>query len=245
MNIRFLTLLTTLAFLGLCVSVPTFAGKEKNCDPPDPHPSCEDSTLYTAELTAGAFRFAEVDGNITIIDIDVTPISDQNTALVSVYDDDVEMWRPTNFNEQATWDRMFAIGCPELVPVNGTIDKILSKADDWDFHEPGNIRLILRDIRLIAVGDVAWDVTMQLIGPANYSPNGGIFLPPDGVTHVFELEQGRIWGREVRGGPGGRKSCSSSAFYLCEQASLEGTCEEDDVYGYDASAVMEIVNPEG
>ena len=58
MKIRFLTLLTTLAFLGLCVSVPAFAGKEKNCDPPDPHPSCKDdgAVLYTAELI-GDFNF--------------------------------------------------------------------------------------------------------------------------------------------------------------------------------------------
>jgi hypothetical protein len=40
LNTRFLIILTTLAFLGLCVSVPAFAGKEKDCDPPNPHPSC-------------------------------------------------------------------------------------------------------------------------------------------------------------------------------------------------------------
>lgn len=40
LNTRFLIVLITLAFLGLCVSVPALAGKEKNCDPPNPHPSC-------------------------------------------------------------------------------------------------------------------------------------------------------------------------------------------------------------
>jgi hypothetical protein len=40
MNIRFPTLIAALAVFGLCVSVPAFAGKDKNCSLPDPHPSC-------------------------------------------------------------------------------------------------------------------------------------------------------------------------------------------------------------
>ena len=44
MTNRYLMLLTTLAFLGLSISVPAFAGKVKNCDPNagDVHPSCGD-----------------------------------------------------------------------------------------------------------------------------------------------------------------------------------------------------------
>jgi hypothetical protein len=38
MNIRFLKSLAALVFLGLCVSGPAFAGKDKDC--PGPHPSC-------------------------------------------------------------------------------------------------------------------------------------------------------------------------------------------------------------
>jgi hypothetical protein len=40
MKARILTLITTLTFLGLCVSVPAFAEKDKGCESANPHPSC-------------------------------------------------------------------------------------------------------------------------------------------------------------------------------------------------------------
>ena len=113
--------------------------------------------------------------------------------------------------DQETWDSMFAIGCPELGtedPLHGfKIEKILSS--DWGVGEPGNYRIILRDIRLTANG-VAWDVTMQLIGPPNYTPYDGGWLPDETGPHDFYLERGRMWGREIRGGSGGRMSCYSN-----------------------------------
>jgi hypothetical protein len=67
MSTRFLTILSTLVFLGLCVSGPAFAGKDKGCDTGSAHPSCGDGNtdevpVYTALLT-GNFAFL---GDLTI-----------------------------------------------------------------------------------------------------------------------------------------------------------------------------------
>jgi hypothetical protein len=158
--------------------------------------------------------------------------------------------------DQATWDRMFEIGCPEL----GTSDdykipKILSKADDWNFSEPGNYRLVLRDIRLTAEDDVDWDVTMQLIAHGErdvWEPGTGEWLPNEGdPIHDFVLEKGKMWGRELSGGgpggPGGRKSCHQA--YSGTDERMEGFFLYDpqacsDPQCSDASSVMQIAVPE-
>ena len=171
---------------------------------------------------------------------------------------------------------MFAIGCPELEPkwhnkelgfedkpIGSYIDHIVSTADDWNFSEPGNYRLILRDIRLTAEDGVAWDVTMQLLAHGDdydYIRGTGDWLPdeidptygPD--VHEFFLVKGKMWGREVSGGgpggPGGRKSCHKApsgtdermeGFFLWkpEKCIVE---EEAEACEHEATSVMEIVN---
>jgi len=68
MKARFLALLTTLAFLGLSISVPAFAGKDKGCGTTNPHPSCGDGgggntdevPVYRAQLLKdGYFDFVQ------------------------------------------------------------------------------------------------------------------------------------------------------------------------------------------
>ncbi len=102
----------------------------------------------------------------------------------------------------------------------GYIDHILSTADDWDFSEPGNYRLILRDIRLTAVYGVEWDVTMQLIAHDVHPwiRGTGDWLPDDSGTDE------RIGG-----------------FFLWNPQA----CGNDQVCKDEATSVMEIVNPEG
>ena len=166
--------------------------------------------------------------------------------------------------DQEIWDRMFEIGCPELgtsvpVPEPGEeykITSIISTDGDWDFSEPGNTRLILRDIRLDDSGGVKWDVTVQLIGkkddPLNIYPD---WLPDDSYPlHEFILKKGGMWGREVSGGgPGGRRSCHQAdngtderieGFYLLCNVEDEdaGTC---GVYEDDAGVKMDIAFCDG
>jgi len=150
--------------------------------------------------------------------------------------------------DQETWDRMFEIGCPELITDQGYIDYILSMAEDWDFSEPGNYRLVLRDIELTAVGGVKWDVTMQLIASDEhpYTRSTGEWLPDGGDTHhLFFLTKGNMWGREVGGGPGGRQSCHKAPSGSDER--MEGfflwnpdTCNGDEACEHEATSVMEI-----
>ena len=182
------------------------------CNPDGFADACDDPvsgttpTLYTAQLTGGAFRFVTDLGN----PIPVTTAGNQGLGLESVFD--VEMRRPSDEYLQVlqdTWDNMFTTGCPNLVPMGDYVDKILSSSDNWTIEEPGNIRVILRDIRLKAVDNVDWDVTVQLIGSENYDPYLD-WLPAVGEgSHTFTLTRGRMWGREVRGGQGGRMSCYS------------------------------------
>ena len=124
-------------------------------------------------------------------------------------------------------------------------------ADDWDFSEPGNYRLVLRDIQLTAVGGVKWDVTMQLIAHEDhlYDRGTGEWLPDIGDTHHFFLTKGNMWGREVgggRGGQGGRQSCHKDDSGIEEN--MEGfflwnpDCG-DEACKHEATSVMEIVIP--
>ena len=223
----------------------TFIRDHKKCDScggtidcddavSDPANDCESgdtpSTVYTAELTAGAFIFIDA---ITEqpISIDVSPNS-RNNALTSVHD--AEMRRPaTSGDARDTWDRMFEVGCPLLVTASGDIDQIVSGADDWSFENAGDRRLILRDIPLTDLNGVAWDVTVQLIGKEN-DPNVDDFLPTDGEMSTFTLIRGAMWGQTVSGGPGGRTSCQpkgSGGFDIFELS----------LTGYDS--ILEIVNP--
>jgi len=151
-----------------------------------------------------------------------------------------------------TWDRMFAIGCPELLGTSEDykIERILSTYGDWDFSEPGNYRLILRDIRLQDWKGINWDVTMQLIAHDVHPwiRGTGDWLPDDGATHLFYLTKGNMWGREVGGGPGGRQSCHHAddgteeridGFFLYDPL----TCLGNQACKDKATSVMEIVNP--
>jgi len=245
-----------------CDGVPFDPNDSDPCDPDPEADACDvvssDGDMYTAKLLSGAFIFVD-GGGVPIIDpIEVISGGSGDIGLVPL-EDDVEMWRPTGPDDQATrdlqatWDRMFYIGCPELgtsIGVEGfKIMKIKSTYNDWSFEEPGNIRLILRDIRLKA-GGVDWDVTVQLIGKPNNDPYpDSHWLPADGSAHVFKLTRGTMFGREVSGGPGGRESCHQGdsgteermvGFFLYDpQACTNQDCRDD------ASSVMQIVNPEG
>ena len=195
----------------MCPSSVLFSNPLAPADPDACDGVVSDGDIYTAQLTDGAFIF--VGGPIP-----VTAEGTNDIGLGSVFD--VEMGRPTGSDDQdtldlqATWDDMFYIGCPNLGTAEAgeegvRIMNIKSTYDNWSIEEPGNYRLILRDIQLQDWEGTDWDVTVQLIGPPNYDPyDDSHWLPTVGDSpHTFVLTRGRMWGREVRGGQGGRMSC--------------------------------------
>jgi len=134
MKARFIILLTTLAFLGLSISVPAFAGKDKGCGTTNPHPSCGDGggggggddhgdppAQYCAELTSGGFDF----GTET-----VTRNNRGNEYNSPV---GLEMDRSDSYSPEA-WDAVFAT-C-EVLKSRGLITE-LTVSDKWAISNSG------------------------------------------------------------------------------------------------------------
>ena len=188
MNIRFLTLLTTLAFLGLCVSVPAFAGKIKNCDPPDPHPSCEDdgAFVYTAELI-GDFNFEAVEVTLTSKGLGLI-----GNKILDMNRDD---------STYSIWNKVFNT-CTELWEKD-SVKFFTVGPNDWEIGEPGAVKVAFHDIRVAPDPDNGYpggEVTVHLWSTERYP-----FLPPDPTpddpiqTIRHDLINYTIWGRSTRG----------------------------------------------
>ena len=224
MKIRYLTLLTTLVFLGLCVSAPAFAGKVKNCDPDegDVHPSCDDVSsdgdVYTAELLSGAFKFSD--------QLKIVIPGNRELDLTGV--EDAVMERPGDTDLQETWDDLFSTGCPELIMGGtGKVLSFVSSAPNWTWEKPGWRRLVLRNIHLMDAENDEWEIRVQLIGKED-DPNVPEFLPTTGYIDTT-LIRGRVNGRALSGGSGGRKSCqnlSGTKDTSCQPGNdkMEGFC---------------------
>ena len=189
------------------------------------------SALYTAELLSGAFIFDSVNGSKERI---VSPGDSRNIYLVG--EEDAQMSRPANSDPgQATWDDLFDTGCPQLVPEGGHVSGFVSSRDNWTWEKYGNRRFVLRNIHLWDIYGDEWEIRVQLIGKAA-DPNVPDFLP---TTDSIEttLIRGRVDGRTVSGGPGGRKSCQTdddTKEKSCENKTgtdrMEGFCLKDDIW---------------
>jgi hypothetical protein len=130
MNTRFLTVLTTLAFLGFSVSA--FAGKVVKCQT---WPNCDGEPItYTAELT-GAFEFNTVD---------VTEVAEGDLRS----GEDLLMSRPGDYPDLTwlTWNQVFN-ACEALLETN-SVTSISVASADWSIEKAGGVRVVFRDIRL-------------------------------------------------------------------------------------------------
>ena len=180
---------------------------------PDDCPGGTVSTLYTAELLSGAFKFDLVNGYLDRI---VSPGDSRNIYLVG--EEDAQMSRPANNDPgQATWDDLFSTGCPQLVPLGGDVPRFVSSAYNWTWEKHGDRRLVLRNIHLWDTAGDEWEIRVQLIGKDD-DPDVPDFLPTTGPVETT-LIRGMVHGRTVSGGPGGRKSC------LTNDATKDKSCE--------------------
>lgn len=134
MNTRFLTVLTTLAFLGFSVS----AIAQKECQDGDTRPKCnpggggddhgDPPVQYLAELTAGGFYFGSK----------VVTRNNRGNSYSST--EGLEMTREDIFGDgvsttdTAAWDEVFST-CPSAFDEDPITDVIVS--DDWSIDNSG------------------------------------------------------------------------------------------------------------
>jgi len=193
MNTRFLTILTTLAFLGFSVTVaahPCYrAPGHKHCDS-DPGGGGS-SVVYTAELIHGAFKFNILPSDPTEPDnVDVTLVRDigllSNVRLDMILE---------HSEDEGTWNQVFNT-CQELL-VNNSVDGFTVFADNWSIEKPGGVRVIFRDI--VLPGAV---VTVQLIGDdyVSFLPLDPLGIGSDNETSIEHvLRNAAIYGRSPQG----------------------------------------------
>jgi hypothetical protein len=192
MNARFLTLLTTLAFLGFSVTVAAHP-----CDRAPGHKHCDSdpggggsSVVYTAELTQGVFTFNIHESTAEPDIVDVTLVRDIGLLSNVRLDMILEL-----AEDEATWNQVFNT-CQELL-LHVSVVGFTVFADNWSIEQPGGVRVIFRDIVLPEAV-----VTVQLIGD-EYD----LFLPPDPVGTGSEYEtsiehvlgNAAIYGRSPQG----------------------------------------------
>jgi hypothetical protein len=217
---------------------PDACGGSIDCDDnnalvpvPDECPGGTVSTLYTAELLSGAFIFDSVNGNQDRI---VSPGGSRDSLLEG--EEDAQMSRPGDGDPgQATWDDVFATGCPQLVPAGGQVSGFVSSRDNWTWAKHDDRRLVLRNIHLWDIYGDEWEIRVQLLGKVD-DPDVPDFLPTTGSVETT-LISGRVDGRTVSGGPGGRKSCrtdENTKDKSCENKSsnelMEGFCLKNDIW---------------
>jgi len=142
------------------------AKKEKNCDGPEPHPSCPQdepdpdppsTVTYTAELK-GAFAFDFL--NVTL--------EGQDERLRN--GDPVDIVRPDTGDELTTWNLVFNV-CGLLHPVPEFTAPAGKKG--WRIARPGGVYVLFRNVGPLpsTLGE-GLEVGLQLIGDCSYSSAG-------------------------------------------------------------------------
>jgi hypothetical protein len=205
MKIRYLILITTMAFLGFSVNAVAH-----NCDLHDDqsHKHCNkgpggddgDSIVYTAELT-GAFEFNTLGDNERIVVVtpnkrgsslhgETLDISIPGHSLDGEPTDCERIKDQAAYDACMTWHHVFNT-CPLLLALN-SVDGFIVGADSWSIQRPGGVYVKLEDISLQGA-----KISMNLVG--NKSVNTDLFLPPVGDPSVFILGEFATWGKGLPG----------------------------------------------
>ena len=205
--------------LGVAIPTNSFAchkgtphGKDTDCTPP---PGGEDPVVYTAELTAGAFVFADVAGSPIVMT--VAPNSRENSLQSG---DDFYMGRLSGL--ESAWNTVFD-ACGELL-APGSIQQFFELSDNWRIDRAGgnDIRIRIQDIPLTGKEGQSVEVEVQLVGhPLDINPpNTDPFLPQPGNVSDFILDYFVIWGGELSGGQGGKTHCQPRGSGTAEEQAL-------------------------
>jgi hypothetical protein len=206
MKIRYLTLITTLAFLGFSVSAMAHDCSRHLNNPNHKHcdvdPPSGGAIVYTAELTMGAFVFNTDPGLDSVVV--VTPNSMANTFSSKEDLDMVRIDPLVDEEAEATWNHVFNT-CVELLTPDSVSDFLVGE-DDWSIQKAGGVRVVFYDVRLtgaaVLLGDA--EVTVQLIGNVfDFTNNPFLPVPELGTgkiaTSEFFLDQAAIYGRTAKG----------------------------------------------
>ena len=227
LNTRFLTVLTTLVFLGFSVSA--FAGKD--CVSGDTRPKCNpDSGGGGGGGTSGGYTVTLI-GGFSFTAVAATP-GKKGGSLLS--DSMIIMDRPSEENgyDQATWDGVFESCVPEGV-LSDPVEKV--RSNNWEIVNSGgkNIGTVdsLVTVRFHDISDDivdnegvtirTADIDFNLFGRLDYE---GQFLPSPGWTHCVTLHTANIFGD---GGDRGL-ACISSGVSLAGSPVILEICHKDD-----------------
>jgi len=196
MKSRYMTILITLAFLGLSISAlaakPVCPG-DPRCKPDD---GGGDPVVYTVALTAGVFEFDAVEAALNSKD-----------HLNSVNAQPLVMYRPGDPREQALWDAVIG-NCAGSLAGDPTITEMFVNFDAWGVgkNSDNNIWIDLSGIQLPPhPADAEKQIQIQLRGVP-----GTRYLPLEGEEEVFVLDFYVIWGKRSKGKKRSWDTCFTS-----------------------------------
>ena len=183
MKIRYLTLLTTLVFLGFTVSA--FA-KGKPSD---------DVVVYTVALTTGVFTFFPAHDPAREVTMD------SRGYLRSLDTYQLEIGRPADEDYQVIWDAVIGY-CAGPLEGDPTISTMALNFDDWVVGRNGDdgfLYINLKSIRLPSAESPEKEIQIILRlkneTTADYPPTAD---DPD-QTQTFYLDSYVIWGKPLSG----------------------------------------------
>jgi hypothetical protein len=183
MKIRFLTLLTTLVFLGFTVT----AIAKKPSSPP-----VDDSVVYTVELTGVYTIPAHEAHEVTL---------NSRGYLKSLDTEPLVFERPeTAGDEQDAWDAVIEDCAGNIIDDSDDPMPMLVNFDDWAVGRNGDDGILWINLKNIRLPDLVPEKEIQIhlrrVGGVAGNPK---FLPDPGesITHI--LDSYVVWGKPLIG----------------------------------------------
>jgi len=192
MNIRFLTILTTLAFLGFSVTAFAKGGKPPKDDPP-----VVPAVVYTVELTKGVYTFPA--HKVTM---------NSREYLKSLDTESLMFERPTTneYGEEDAWDAVIN-NCAGPLAVdftdeNGGPMPMVVNFDDWAVGRNGDDGILWINFKNIRLpGSLVPEKEIQIHLRLTDSPEITAAYPPTAADpdQTFALDSYVIWGKPLGG----------------------------------------------